>query len=80
MTNTNPTTNQTDDGYTPAFSPRTRTVIYVIGVIVSALAFIIVGIAGEAGMPHWVGTLAGLIGTAYGMVSAGFGVAYRPTK
>lgn len=68
------------DGYTPVFSPRIRTVIYVLGVVISALAFILLGLAGEAGWPHWVSTLAGLIGTAYGVVASGFGVAYRPTK
>lgn len=71
-----------DDGdeYTPVFSPRVRTVIYVAGVIISAVSFIVLGLGGEVGFPHWVSTLAGLIGTAYGVVASGFGVAYRPTR
>lgn len=68
------------DAYTPVFSPRVRTVIYVAGVIISAVAFIVLGLSGEVGFPHWVSTLAGLIGTAYGVVASGFGVAYRPTR
>ena len=70
----------TVDGYTPVFSPMVRTVIYVLGVVISAAAFILLGLAGEVGWPHWVSTLAGLIGTAYGVVASGFGVAYRPTR
>lgn len=84
MAQANPETNITADAgqdeYTPVFSPRVRTVVYIVGVVVSALAFILLGLAGEVGWPHWVSTLAGLIGTAYGVVASGFGVAYRPTR
>lgn len=79
--NTDPASEEdAQDAYTPVFSPRVRTIIYVVGVVVSALAFILLGLAGEVGWPHWVSTLAGLIGTAYGVVASGFGVAYRPTR
>lgn len=68
------------DGYTPVFSPMVRTVVYVLGVIIGVASFIVLGIASDANWPHWVGTLAGLLGTGYGSIAAAFGVAYRPTR
>lgn len=45
-----------------------------------ALAGIVLGMAGEVGWPHWVLTLAGLIGKAYGTFSNCLGVGYRSTR
>lgn len=73
-------TAQDVDGYTPVFSPMVRTVVYVLGVVIGLVSFIVLGIASDANWPHWVSTLAGLLGTGYGSIAAAFGVAYRPTR
>ena len=33
------------DEYTPVFSPRVRTIVYVAGVVISAVAFILLGMS-----------------------------------
>jgi hypothetical protein len=70
----------TDEEYTPVVSPTVRTVIYVLGVIVGFVTFILVGGASALGLPESVVTISGLVGTGYATVATAFGVAYRPTK
>jgi hypothetical protein len=67
-------------GYVPKFSDTFRTVIYILGVIVAAASFIILGIAADLNLPHYVTTLAGLVGTGFGSIAAAFGVAYNPNR
>lgn len=70
----------TQDGYTPTVSPTVRTIIYVLGVIVGFVTFVLVGGASALGLPESVVTISGLVGTGYATVATAFGVAYRPTK
>lgn len=60
------------DGYTPVFSDRTRTIIYVTGLVAS-----IVGLGFMCfGHPE----IGGFISTAAGALTAGFGVTYNPIR
>ena len=68
-----------DDNYTPTFSPKTRTAVYVSGLLVAFITFVGAGIALAVDQPVIAGIL-GLVGTGWTGVAAGFGVAYRPTK
>lgn len=70
----------TEDEYTPVVSTTVRSVIYVLGVIIGFVSFVVVGSASALGLPEAVVTVSGLIGTGFGGVAAAFGVAYRPTK
>lgn len=63
-------------GYTPTFSVGVRKAIYVAGVIIGFVSVVIVGSAAALGLPQYVETIAGLIGTGFASVAAGFGVAY----
>ena len=70
-----------DDEFAPSFSPKFRTNVYVSGVVVGFLSFVTAGAAAVTmDDPTAVITIAGLIGTGWGTVSAAFGVAYRPTR
>jgi hypothetical protein len=67
------------DEYTPTFSPKTRTAVYVTGLAVSFVSAVTAGVALAMGAPEVAG-IAGLVGAAFGGVASGFGVGYRPTK
>lgn len=64
----------------PTFSPAVRTGVYVSGVIVAFLSFVVSGAAVALGADPAIAVIAGLIGTGWAGVSSAFGVAYRPTK
>lgn len=68
-----------DDQFTPTFSPKTRTAVYVTGLLVSFVTFVGAGIALAVHQPEIAGVL-GIVGTGFGGVASGFGVGYRPTK
>lgn len=70
---------ETPTEFTPQFSPKFRTNVYVTGVIISFASFVVAGIALAIGSPEVAG-VAGLIGTGWGGVASSFGVGYRPTK
>lgn len=68
-------------GYVPTFSPKTRTAVYVGGVIVSFASFITAGSAAVVmADPTAVVTIAALVGSGFGTMAAAFGVGYRPTR
>jgi len=66
--------------FTPKFSPKFRTIIYVIGVLLSFAAFVVAGAAAALDAAPAVSIIAGLIGSGFGGVASSFGVGYRPTK
>jgi hypothetical protein len=76
MTNANPTTNQTDDGYTPTFGVRVRTAIYVLGVIWSVAAVILAVLSTDLSWPKWTVDLVAALGPIMPGISAAFGVHY----
>lgn len=59
-------------GYTPTFNNTVRTVIYVVGLVATAVGLGFVQF-GDAGIGAYVSTVAGLI-------TGGFGVAYNPIR
>lgn len=59
-------------GYTPTFNNTVRTVIYVAGLVATAVGLGFVQF-GDAGIGAYVSTVAGLI-------TGGFGVAYNPIR
>ena len=64
----------------PTFSPRIRTAVYVVGLAVAFLTFVVAGAAAVImDDPSAVVTIAGLVGTGFAGVASGLGVAYRPT-
>jgi len=70
----------TNAPFVPTFTPKFRTRVYVSGVVVGAASFVTAGAAAVLMVdPTAVVTIAGLVGIAWGTVSAAFGVAYRPT-
>lgn len=64
----------------PTFSPAVRTFMYVSGVVVAFLSFVVAGAAVALDADPAVAVIAGLIGTGWAGVASAFGVAYRPTK
>lgn len=69
-----------ETGYVPAVPEWLRTAVYYAGLIVAAVSFIVLAMAGEMDWPRWVETLSGAIGTAFGGIASGLGVAYRPSR
>lgn len=67
-------------GYVPTVPEWLRTAAYYAGLIVAAVSFIVIAMAGELDLPRWVETLSGAIGTAFGGIASGLGVAYRPSR
>lgn len=67
-------------GYVPAIPDWLRTAVYYAGLIVAAVSFIVLAMAGEMDWPRWVETLSGAIGTAFGGIASGLGVAYNPSR
>lgn len=73
--------NQEVVDYVPTVNPMTRTVVYVVGLAVAFLSFVVAGSAPVLmDDPTAVVTIAGLVGSGFGTLAAGLGVAYRPTK
>jgi len=69
------------ENYKPTVPTVVRTATYYIGVAITFLSFIVSGIAALVMVdPLVVIGTSGLIGTGFGLVTASFGVAYRPTK
>ena len=64
--------NRQPEAFTPIFGAKTRTVIYIAGVIASivGLAFLTFGDA----------SVGGFISTVAGFVASSFGVAYSPLR
>ena len=62
------------EAYKPVFSADVRKTVYVVGLAVSFVAFVITGLSSE--LPRIVVEVASLIGTGFGTLAAGFGVAY----
>ena len=67
-------------GYVPAVPDKLRTAVYYAGLIVAAVSFIVIAMAGELDLPRWVETLSGAVGTAFGGIASGLGVAYSPSR
>lgn len=65
--------------FRPTFSAKTRTRVYVGGLVAGAVAFLGAGVSAIYNLPE-LGQVFGLVGTALPTIAAGFGVAYRPTK
>lgn len=59
-------------GYTPIFSDKLRTIIYVLALIAS--------VVGLGFMTFGCAAIGGFISTAAGILAAGFGVAYNPVR
>jgi hypothetical protein len=59
-------------GYTPTFNNTVRTIIYVVGLVATAVGFGFIQF-GDAGIGAYVSTVAGII-------TGGFGVAYNPIR
>jgi hypothetical protein len=59
-------------GYTPTFNNTVRTIIYVVGLVATAVGLGFVQF-GDAGIGAYISTTAGLI-------TGGFGVAYNPIR
>ena len=59
-------------GYTPTFNNTIRTVIYVVGLVATAVGLGFIQF-GDASIGAYVSTVAGLI-------TGGFGVAYNPIR
>lgn len=68
---------------TDAVTPRWRTRVYVIGLIVAALVLVGSGLAGiflGADAAVKVVAAGGVISSGWALISNGLGVAYRPTR
>lgn len=74
------TADATAAGYVPAVPDKLRTAVYYAGLIVAAVSFIVIAMAGELDLPRWVETLSGAVGTAFGGIASGLGVAYSPSR
>ena len=61
-----------DTAYTPVFSGTVRTVVYVAGLVASAV--------GLGFMTFGDAAVGGYISTVAGLITAGFGVAYNPLR
>lgn len=71
MTDTETTPTPTPStSYTPTFSEKVRTAIYVVGLIAS--------VVGLGFMTFGDAAIGGFISTAAGIIAAGTGVAYNP--
>ena len=68
--------------YTPTFSPRTRTRVYVLCLLASVITALVCSLLAIAGVLEVVAAAAitGAVSTACAVLAAGFGVAYRPTR
>jgi hypothetical protein len=75
MTTPQPT-NNVDGGYTPTFSARFRKVIYVLGVIASALAILLGVLSTDLNFPKWASDTISIIGPILPGIAAAFGVHY----
>lgn len=75
MTTPQPT-NNINDGYTPTFSARFRKVIYVLGVIASALAILLGVLSTDLNFPKWASDTISIIGPILPGIAAAFGVHY----
>lgn len=64
------------DGYTPAFSVRTRAIIYVLGVIWSVAAVVLAVLSTDLSWPKWTVDLVAALGPIMPGISAAFGVHY----
>ena len=64
--------NQQPDAYTPVFSKRVRTVVYVLGLIASCV--------GLGFMTFGDAAVGGYISTVAGFIASGLGVAYNPLR
>lgn len=62
----------TDDNYTPIFSPSVRTTVYTLGLVCSVISLYFMTFGDAA--------IGGFIGTAAGIITSGFGVAYNPLR
>lgn len=62
----------TTDTYTPIFSDKTRSIIYVLTLIAS--------VVGLGFLTFGYPDVGGFIATAAGIIAAGFGVAYNPVR
>lgn len=61
-----------DTAYTPVFNSTVRTVVYVAGLVASAV--------GLGFMTFGDAAVGGYISTVAGLITAGFGVAYNPLR
>ncbi|HCX84869.1 MAG TPA: hypothetical protein DHV14_07000 [Micrococcales bacterium] len=71
-----------DGAQPPVFSPRTRTLVYVVGLAVTVGSVLVMTLAG-VWFPDVADKLiatAGGIGTAFGALASAMGVAYRPAS
>lgn len=70
------TATEEDDGYTPVFSRRFRTVIYVLGVVWSVAAIVLAILSTDLSWPKWTADLIAGLGPVMPGISAAFGVRY----
>lgn len=68
--------------YTPTFSPKVRTVVYVLALVLSLLTGLVVTLLITFDVLALAkgGVIVGAVGLACGGLAGGFGVAYRPTR
>lgn len=74
--NPEPINGTTDDEYTPTFSKRFRTVVYVLGVIWSVAAIVLVVLSTDLSWPKWAVDLIATLGPIMPGVASAFGVHY----
>lgn len=67
-----PTNNNAGDAYIPIFSAEVRTGVYILGLICSVVSLYF--------MTFDNAVIGGFIGTAAGIITSGFGVAYNPLR
>ena len=67
---------------TPTVSPRVRTAVYFVALGVAVVTFFLTGIWGafDPETAPLVATVCAALNGATGMLAAGLGVAYRPTR
>lgn len=68
--------------YTPTFSPKLRTIVYVLALVLSILTSLVVTLLVTFDLLALAkgGVIVGAVGLACGALAGGFGVAYRPTR
>lgn len=76
MTEPQNMTEPQDAGYVPTFSARFRKVIYVLGVIASALAILLGVLSTDLNFPKWASDTISIIGPILPGIAAAFGVKY----
>lgn len=67
---------ESDDDFTPTFSPRTRTVVYVACMVMGVVAYVLTVTTSAIDAPVWLTVACATCTAVPGYVAAAFGVHY----